>query len=65
MDRKILLVALAFMLLSGCVSTNRTFTNQSGQQYHCNNKGYGIIGSIVASNNASECEKQANAKGYK
>lgn len=59
-----LVVVLAFPL-AACVSLEKPLTNAEGKTITCKNKGYGIIGSISASNKNDECVKTMEARGYK
>ena len=51
-------------VLSGCISLSADFQNPSGQTFHCQNTGWGLIGFPVAITNQKDCEKKAEEKGF-
>lgn len=61
--RKFAVIAIV-ALLSGCVSEKTALTNTTGQQVHCDNWGFGIIGAPVAMASHADCMKKAHAAGY-
>ena len=50
--------------MTGCVSEKATLTNTAGQQVHCDNLGFGILGAPVAMASHADCMKKAHAAGY-
>lgn len=50
--------------LSGCVSEKTTLTNSAGKQMHCDNWGFGVVGTPVAMAAHHHCVEQAHDAGY-
>ena len=62
---KKLLVALVILQLTACASYDKVLTASNGQQYHCRQEGFGLIGSMVAGSRHEDCLNNAKEKGYK
>jgi hypothetical protein len=51
-------------VLSACVSEKAALTNRDGNVVHCDNWGFGIIGTPVALIGHHNCVARAKAAGY-
>lgn len=60
-----LIISLALLTISGCVSQSTVLVNDKGQAIACNNSGWGVIGAPVAAAQHSNCLKRAQAAGYR
>lgn len=65
MQVKLIAVCIVAIAVSGCVSNSTQFVDQkTGKTGYCAATGYGLIGSIVASNTYESCRQRALAAGY-
>lgn len=64
MVKKLIILGI-LVLLTGCVSYDKTLTAENGLQYRCQQAGFGIIGVLFTESRYQECVKYANEKGFK
>lgn len=50
--------------LCSCTTYDRTLHNEEGQWYQCKATGYGIVGTITATQAQDNCEAKAHKLGY-
>lgn len=58
------MILIGVLGLSACVSEKATLTNSEGNVVHCDNWGFGLIGTPVAMVGHANCMKDAHAAGY-
>lgn len=52
-------------LLGACATSTTTLTNDKGEKYRCDARGYGIVTLIIAKHMFEKCKAEARAAGYK
>lgn len=61
---KTLVALVAASVCASCASYDTTLTRPDGKQFHCAAKGFGIIGTTVATIDHNNCLDKAKEKGY-
>jgi len=62
---RVLVLTMAALMLTACVSQDAVLVNERGQAVRCRNSGWGYIGAPVAMSQQKACMKNAQAQGYR
>ncbi len=60
-----ILLLVALVSLTSCVSPNAVLVNEEGQKVICQATGFGIISGTMANNRYEACVSEAQMRGYK